>query len=179
MPLRYVDPNKKHGPLYRANVWFGRTSAGRFLGRHFSPRVDPWVSRLTDGRGFGAIVSAPLIATGAKSGQPRQVQLSYFHDGRDPILIASNRAEPKQPQWYFNLKAHAECQFGGEHFVAAEVTDPAEYTRLFALAEQVFAGYGDYRAKTASVGRQIPIFRLKPAPLPRAGRTLKRPLNRP
>ena len=120
------------------------------------------MSRLTDGRGFGAIVNAPLITTGAKSSQPRQVQLSYFHDGRDAILIASNRAEPKHPQWYYNLKAHPECQFGGENFVATEVTDPDEYTRLFALAVNVFAGYGDYRAKTASIGRQIPIFRLKP-----------------
>jgi deazaflavin-dependent oxidoreductase (nitroreductase family) len=88
--------------------------------------------------------------------------LSYFHDGRDAILIASNRAEPKHPQWYYNLKAHPECQFGGENFVATEVTDPDEYTRLFALAVNVFAGYGDYRAKTASIGRQIRIFRLKP-----------------
>jgi hypothetical protein len=66
--------------------------------------------------------------------------VSRLTDGRDPILIASNRAEPKHPQWYFNLKAHAECQFGGECFVATGVTDPDEYTRLFA----------------------IPIFRLKP-----------------
>lgn len=162
MPLRYVDPNKKHGPIYKANVRFGRTRAGIFLGRHVAPRVDRWVSRLTDGRGFGAIVNAPLITTGAKSSQPRQVQLSYFHDGRDAILIASNRAEPKHPQWYYNLKAHPECQIGGENFLATEVTDPDEYTRLFALAVNVFAGYGDYRAKTASIGRQIPIFRLKP-----------------
>jgi deazaflavin-dependent oxidoreductase (nitroreductase family) len=162
MPLRCVDPNKKRGPIYRANVWFGRPRPGRFLGRQFSPRVDPWVSRLTGGRGFGPIVNAPLIATGAKSSRPRPVQLAYFHDGRDPILIASNRAEPKHPQWYFNLKAHPECQFGGEYFVATEVTDPAEYTRLFALAVNVFAGYGDYRAKTASIGRQISIFRLTP-----------------
>src|SRR5271167_634949 len=130
-PLRYVDPNENCGPIYKANVRFGRTRAGIFLGRHVAPRVDRWVSRLTDGRGFGAI--------GAKSSQPRQVQLSYFHDGRDPILIASNRAEPKHPQWYFNLKAHAECKFGGECFVATEVTDPDEYTRLFALAVKVFA----------------------------------------
>ncbi len=162
MPLRYVDPSKRHGLTYTANVWLGRTRAGQFLGRHLSPRLDPWVSRLTDGRGFGAIVNAPLITTGAKSNQPRQVQLAYFHDGRDPILIASNRGEPKHPQWYFNLKTHADCQFGGEDFVAAEVTDPVEYERLFALAVNVFAGYGDYRAKTASIGRQIPIFRLKP-----------------
>jgi deazaflavin-dependent oxidoreductase (nitroreductase family) len=162
MPLRYVDPNKKRGPIYKANVRFGRTRAGQFLGRHVMPRVDPWVSRLTGGRGFGPVVNAPLITTGAKSGRPRQVQLSYFHDGRDPILIGSNRGDPKHPQWYFNLKAHGECQFGGECFAATEVTDPADYARLFALAVKVFAGYGDYRAKTASVGRQIPIFRLQP-----------------
>jgi hypothetical protein len=46
--------------------------------------------------------------------------------------------------------------------MATEVTDPAEYERLYALAEQVYAGYGDYRAKTVPVGRRIPIFRLKP-----------------
>ena len=46
--------------------------------------------------------------------------------------------------------------------MAAEVTDPDEHVRLFALAEKIYAGYRDYRAKTASVGRQIPIFRLKP-----------------
>lgn len=88
--------------------------------------------------------------------------MSYFHDGSDPIVIASNYAGPKHPQWYYNLKAHPECQFGGEHFVATEVTDPDEYTRLYALAEKVFAGYGDYREETAAVGRQIPVFRLKP-----------------
>jgi hypothetical protein len=37
-----------------------------------------------------------------------------------------------------------------------------EYERLFALAQKVNAGWSDYRAKTASEGRQIPVFRLKP-----------------
>jgi deazaflavin-dependent oxidoreductase (nitroreductase family) len=159
VPLRYVDPNKKRGPIYRANVRFGRTRAGLFLGRHFSPRVDPWVSRLTNGRGFGPVVNAPLITTGAKSGQPRQVFVAYFHDGRDPIVIASNYGGQKHPQWYYNLKAHPDCEFGGERFQATHVTDPGEYARLYGLAEKVFAGYTDYRAR---VGRQIPIFRLKP-----------------
>jgi deazaflavin-dependent oxidoreductase (nitroreductase family) len=162
MPLRYVDPHKKRGLIYKRSVRLGRTRTGQFIGRYISPRVDPWVSRFTNGRGFGPVVNAPLVTTGAKSGQPRQVQLAYFHDGRDPIVIASNYGGPKHPQWSYNLKAHPECRFGGEGFTASEVTDPAEYSRLFALAEKVFAGYGDYRAKTAPVGRQIPIFRLKP-----------------
>jgi deazaflavin-dependent oxidoreductase (nitroreductase family) len=102
------------------------------------------------------------MTTGAKSDQPREVQLTYFHDGSDPILIASNYGGPKHPQWYHNLIAHPECQFGDETFVATEVTDSDEYARLYGLAEQVYAGYGDYRAKTAPIGRQIPVFRLKP-----------------
>ena len=105
------------------------------------------------------MVTAPLTSTGAKSGQPRVHQLSYFHDGHDPILVASNAGAPRHPQWYFNLKANPECQFGDESFVATEVTDPDEYACLFAFAEKVFAGYTDYRARA---GRQIPILRLKP-----------------
>jgi deazaflavin-dependent oxidoreductase (nitroreductase family) len=162
MRLRYVDPHKKRGLFYNVNARFGRTRMGQLFGRQVSPRVDPWVSRLTNGRGFGPVVNAPLVTTGAKSGQPRQVQVAYFHDGPDPILIASNYGGPKHPLWSYNLKANPECQFGGEHFVATEVTDPTEHTRLFGLAEKVYAGYADYRANTARVGRQIPIFRLKP-----------------
>jgi hypothetical protein len=41
------------------------------------------------------------------------------------------------------------------------VTDPDERTRLFALADQVFSGYANYREQAARIGRQIPIFRLE------------------
>ncbi len=119
-------------------------------------------ARLTNGRGFGPVVNAPLITTGAKSGQPRQVFVAYFHDGPTPIVIASNYGGPRHPQWYYKLKAQPDCEFGGERFQATQVTDPDEYERLFALAQQVNAGWSDYRVKTASVGRQIPVFRLKP-----------------
>ena len=80
----------------------------------------------------------------------------------DPILMASNYGVPKHPQWYYNLKAHPECELSDERFVATEITDPDDYVRLYTLAEQIYAGYGDYRVKTAHVGRQIPILRLTP-----------------
>jgi deazaflavin-dependent oxidoreductase (nitroreductase family) len=164
MPLRYVNPNKSRGRLYRANVRFGRSRPGQFIARHIARHTDPYLFRLTGGRvNMGAIINAPLISTGAKSGQPRQVQLTYFHDGPDVILLASNYGGTKHPQWSYNLKAHPDCEFGGERFSASQVTDSDEYARLFKLAEQVYAGYGDYRVKTAPVDRQIPIFRLKPA----------------
>ena len=165
MPLHYVDPNKKRGRLYKANVRYARSRAGQAYALRIGWRIDPWLYRATGGRYpsiLGSIAGAPLMTTGAKSGRPREVQVAYFHDGPDPILIASNGGGPKHPHWYYNLKAHPECQLGDERFVATEVTDPDEYARLYALAEQVYAGYRDYRAKTAPIGRQIPVFRLKP-----------------
>ncbi|WP_308196026.1 nitroreductase/quinone reductase family protein [Gordonia metallireducens] len=108
------------------------------------------------------MATAPLTTIGARSGQRREVQLMYFHDGRDPILIASNGGGNRHPGWYHNLKTHPECELGGEKFSATEVTDPDERARLFGLADRVFSGFADYRTETAAFGRQIPIFRLEP-----------------
>ena len=38
-------------------------------------------------------------------------------------MTASNYGGPKHPQWYYNLKAHPECELGGEKFVTTEITD--------------------------------------------------------
>jgi deazaflavin-dependent oxidoreductase (nitroreductase family) len=163
MPLHYVDPHSKHSRRYKALESFGRSRPGQFLSRHVSFRADPWLYRVTGGRYpgiLGTTATAPLISTGAKSGRRRMCQLAYFHDGPDPILIASNWAKPKHPGWYYNLKACPECQLGDQRFLATEVTESDEYLRLYTFAEQVYAGYGDYRVKTAHIGRQIPIFRL-------------------
>jgi deazaflavin-dependent oxidoreductase (nitroreductase family) len=163
MPLHYVDPRKKRGRVYRAFVRFARSRAGQFCAHHINPRVDGPLYRATGGRYpsiIGTVASAPLTTTGARSGLRREVQLTYFHDGQDPILIASNYGGAKHPQWYHNLKANPQCEFGGDPFTAAEVTDPDDYNRLFGLAEQVYEGYGDYREKTAAIGRRIPVFRL-------------------
>ena len=159
MPLRYVDPNKTHGPVYRASVRFGRSRPGQFVGRRIQPRVDRVWSRLTRGRGMSFVRSAPLVTTGAKSGLRRRVQLAYFHDGRTAIVMASNYGGERQPQWYHNLKANPDCELAGEPFRATQVVDPDEYQRLFGRAVQVYAGWGDYRDRA---NRQFPIFRLEP-----------------
>lgn len=164
MPLHYVDPNEKRSRWYMATNNFGRSRPGMFLARHFWPRIDPWLYRVTGGRYpwiLGGAATAPLMTTGAKSGQPREVQITYFNDGPDVILTASYGGGPKNPSWYYNLKAHPGCKLGDENFLATEVTDPDEYARLYALAEKVYSGYTDYRAKTAAIGRHIPVFRLK------------------
>jgi len=163
MPLHYVDPHKNHSRRYAALESFSRSRAGQFVARHIAPRIDPALYRATGGRYprvVGGMSTAPLATTGARSGLRREHQLTYFHDGADPILIASNYGGPKHPQWYYNLKVNPQCEFGDEPFIATEVTDPTEYARLFGLAETVYRGYGDYRDRAAAVGRTIPVFRL-------------------
>ena len=165
MPLHYIDPNTKRGRWYKALESFGRSRSGQFLAHHLWSRIDPWLYHATGGRYpwiFGGPVTAPLLTAGAKSGQPRQHQIAYFHDGSDPVVVASNYGGPKHPQWYYNLTSHPECELGGEEFIAAEVTDPDEYARLYELAVQVYAGWADYRLATDSIGRRIPVFRLTP-----------------
>ena len=46
------------------------------------------------------------------------------------------------------------------------MTDPDEHAHVYALAERVYAGYGDYLAKNAPRGRRIPLFRLRAAQSP-------------
>jgi deazaflavin-dependent oxidoreductase (nitroreductase family) len=110
-----------------------------------------------------SVPSAPLTTTGARTGQRRTVQIAYFHDGDDVIAIASNFGGERDPAWYRNLVAHPRCTLGGQPFTAREVTDEAEYHRLFAVAERYYGGYADYRARTALIGRRIPILRLTSA----------------
>ncbi len=127
MPLRYVDPHKRHSRRYETWVNLSRSRPGQFLAHHLWPHVDPWLYRASGGRYpaiFGGPSTAPLMTTGAKSGQPREHQITYFHDGPDPIVIASNYGGPKHPQWYYNLKAHRACELGDEKFVATEIPTP-------------------------------------------------------
>jgi deazaflavin-dependent oxidoreductase (nitroreductase family) len=163
MPVRHVDPHKKRSRVYNAIVKLGSSRAGRVWGRHIGPRIDPPLYRLSRGRyPFVGMLTAPLVTTGAKSGLPREVPLTYFHDGRDVILVASNFGGSQHPAWYYNLVAHPECKFGDGEFLAEQVTDADEHARLYALAENVFPGYAGYRAKAEPVGRTIPVFRLTP-----------------
>jgi deazaflavin-dependent oxidoreductase (nitroreductase family) len=108
--------------------------------------------------------SANLTTMGAKSGTPRTATILYFTDGDDVILVASSFGRDKHPSWYPNLKAHPESTLEragrSGRYMAAEVQDDAERERLFALVDQVYPGYADYRVRAGAIGRRIPIMRL-------------------
>ena len=100
MPLHYVDPHKKKGRFYKAQESFSRSRPGQFLAHHLWPRIDPSLYRVTGGRWpwiLGGMSTAPLMTTGAKSGQPREHQITYFHDGPNPIVTALDSRRTETP----------------------------------------------------------------------------------
>ena len=162
--LKRVDPTRRPGWLGRANAAFANTRLGRWLSVHVVWRVDPWLMRVSGGRlGFGiGIPTALLETTGARSGEPRRNAVIYFHDGERVTIVASKLGLPENPAWFHNLRAHPEVVLGGVPMRAQVVDDEDERRRLWALADNVFAPYADYRRQAARAGRTIPIVQLYP-----------------
>jgi F420H(2)-dependent quinone reductase len=124
------------------------------------------IYRATDGRIGHRVPGAPpmllLDHVGAKSGAKRTSPLVYIRDGEDVVLVASKGGYPKNPGWYYNLKANpdTDVQIGSEHRqVHAHVADPEERKRLWPMALKVYGGYADYQRRTE---REIPLVILKP-----------------
>jgi len=165
MTLQHVDPSAPTGVVRRGYVAFLRTPPGRWVAINIAARVDPWLLRRSNGRVGMALMlpSALLATTGAKSGAPRECTVLYFHDGADVILAASSYGRDAHPAWYHNLVAHPDCSLGGERFTAAVIDDAAGQDRAWGLADQLYAGFADYRRRGAAAGRTIPLLRLTSA----------------
>ena len=164
MPLRYVDPNRRIGWFTRAYARFSTSRVGLWMSRKIAWKLDPHLLRLTRGR-FGmtlTIPSAVLETRGAKTGLVRRNAVIYFHDGERVTIVASLAGAPRHPDWFHNLSADPEVTFGDIPMRATVVTDEAERTRLWSLADQVFPPYARYRDLAAATGRQIPIVQLSP-----------------
>jgi deazaflavin-dependent oxidoreductase (nitroreductase family) len=103
-----------------------------------------------------------LDHVGAKSSTLRTSPLLYASDGADLVVVASKGGYPKNPAWFYNLRANPETtvQVGAEHRpVRARVAAPEERDRLWALADAAYPGYRDYRARAE---RDIPLVVLEP-----------------
>ncbi len=148
---------------------------GRALQSACARRVGAALLRRSDGlvRALTATPLAPLMilpfanltTTGARSGRARVATVLYFSDQADVILVASNWGGDRHPAWYHNLRAHpaaalVRCGRAGT-YSAVEVIDTSERDRLFALADRLYPGYADYRARAAKIGRRIPVIRLR------------------
>jgi len=104
-----------------------------------------------------------LDHVGAKSGTKRTSPLLYVEDGDNVAVIASKGGFPKNPAWFYNLKANPDTtvQVGGEHRpVHARLAEPEERDRIWAKAVRVYRDYESYAAR--SKGRTIPVVVLEP-----------------
>jgi deazaflavin-dependent oxidoreductase (nitroreductase family) len=163
-PLRYVDPRRPRGPLYRAYVRLVGTRFAAWLSRRIAWKLDPYLLRATGGRlGTGLVLPTALLETrGARSGRMRRNGVIYFHDGERVTIIASKLGLPEHPSWFHNARANPDVRLGGQPFRAELVDDDASRARIWELADRVFPPYAAYRERAARVGRTIPILQLIP-----------------
>jgi F420H(2)-dependent quinone reductase len=116
----------------------------------------------TESVGINAMSVVLVTTRGAQTGKLRKVPLMRVeHDGRYAI-VASLGGAPKNPVWYYNVKADpkVELQDGTEtnDFVAREVTGD-EKAIWWERAVAAYPPYADYQRKT---DREIPVFVLEP-----------------
>jgi deazaflavin-dependent oxidoreductase (nitroreductase family) len=162
--LRYVDPYKRRGRLYRAVCRLSVTKVGAWLSANIAWKLDPHLLKLTGGRfsTVAPVAAALLESRGARTGRPRRNATLYFHDGDRVTIVASLRGWPKNPAWYYNLRQHPDVVFGGLPFRAEIVEDEAERQRLWDLADRVYPPFADFREQARRAGRVIPIVQLNP-----------------
>jgi deazaflavin-dependent oxidoreductase (nitroreductase family) len=109
-------------------------------------------------------VSSPMLLldhVGAKSGNKRTSPLLYIPDGDDVVIVASKGGYPRNPAWFYNLKANPNTtvQVGSDRReVHARVATPEERKRLWPTVVKAYSGYGDYQRRT---DREIPLVILE------------------
>jgi deazaflavin-dependent oxidoreductase (nitroreductase family) len=114
----------------------------------------------------GPLAGNPLLVltmTGAKSGEPRRVILTYSRNGDDYIVTGSKGGAPTDPVWLNNLRVNplVSIETGNRTFPAlAEIVEGIERDRLWHAHVAALPFFGDYPAKA---GRVIPFVRLRPA----------------
>jgi deazaflavin-dependent oxidoreductase (nitroreductase family) len=121
-----------------------------------------------------ALTGLPIVeltAVGARTGQPHTLPIIGVPDGDRLVLVASNYGQPRNPGWYYNLKANPRCSvlFRGRRYeMEAYEADGEERERLWELDVSVYPPRTQYARR--AVSRRIPVMVLRPAPPPSSQR---------
>jgi len=134
--------------------------------------MDDWTKMLmADLRSTGEVSSGFLAgkphlimtSTGARTGEPREVVLSFVRDGEKFVVAGTASGSPTDPAWVHNVTANPEVQVEAQRRTvqarAHVVTDEATYRRLW---DALVASRPDFAAYPAKAGRKIPIITLEP-----------------
>jgi F420H(2)-dependent quinone reductase len=123
------------------------------------------IHRLSRGRLLAKVAGMPVLlltTTGRRSGKLRTTPLTFFRDGADLVVIASNGGADRPPDWSLNLQQNprAAVRIGPDGLtVQARTASPEERERLWVGITATYSGYARYQEKTA---RQIPVLILTP-----------------
>jgi deazaflavin-dependent oxidoreductase (nitroreductase family) len=107
-----------------------------------------------------------LTTRGRRSGKPRTTPLTFFRDGANLVVIASNGGADQPPDWSLNLEQNpsAVVKIGTDELtVQARTALREERERLWVGITATYSGYARYQERTA---RQIPVLILTPDPEP-------------
>jgi deazaflavin-dependent oxidoreductase (nitroreductase family) len=120
----------------------------------------------TRGRILGSFDGAPLLVLhhiGAKSGVLRQSPMIYLPDGDNLVVVASIGGNPKNPAWYYNLRANPEKVEvdvrGGRRRVRARQAAPEEADALWPRLVAMWPAWKTYMTRT---DRKFPVMILEP-----------------
>ena len=121
--------------------------------------------RVSRGRVLGSVAGMPVLlltTTGRRSGKARTTPLTFFRDGADLVVIASNGGADRPPDWSLNLQQtpRAVVEIGTDTLVVtARAASEQERERLWAVVTATYAGYARYQERTM---RRIPVVLLTP-----------------
>jgi deazaflavin-dependent oxidoreductase (nitroreductase family) len=137
----------------------------------YAPSTSDWVrdqvekvteAGTTDAVDIMGLKVVLMTMRGAKSGKLRKVPVMRVEKDGVYAAVASLGGAPKNPVWYYNLKADPKLtlQDGDttKEYVAREI-DGDEYDEWWKRAVDAYPPYAEYQTKTT---RKIPLFLLDP-----------------
>ncbi len=121
---------------------------------------------------IGAWLGLPtllLTFTGRKSGKTYSTPLVYFQDGDRYVVVGSDGAARRDPQWWKNLKVNpaGSVRVGRNQLaITASLATGEERARLWEIGKGVNPLWAKYQTRTE---RELPVVVLTPTTGPRAG----------
>ena len=127
-------------------------------------RAHTAIYELSDGR-IGTTDRLPMLllsVSGRKTGRIRTTPLVYFEDGERYVVVGSDGAARRDPQWWKNLQVNprGSVRVGRRQFdVDATLAEDADRARLWELGKGVNPAWARYQTTTV---RTLPVVVLSP-----------------
>ena len=120
-------------------------------------RIGKWIGPATVGK-----PTLLLSVTGRKSGLIRTTPLVYFEDGSNYVVVGSDGAARRDPQWWKNLQENpqATVRVGRDKFsVRASLATGDERARLWQIGISMLPAWAEYQTQTERI---LPLVVLAP-----------------